>query len=88
MERGRHGLHVLGEESSEENIVPLLERCTGRSRGGEEMNKEGEIHGSRFSLSCGERVHSGHYYESYYTGSQQTSYMDHVLLGGSNGVSP
>lgn len=78
MEEGRHGLHVLGEESSEETIVPLLERCAGRSRGGEEMNKEGKIHGSRSSLSCDERVHVGHYYNSYHTGSQQTSFVDHM----------
>lgn len=49
MERGgRHGLRVLGEESSVENIIPVLERCAGKSWGREEMNKDGKIHGFRF----------------------------------------
>lgn len=31
MERERHGLHVLGAERSVENIIPVLERCAGKT---------------------------------------------------------
>lgn len=42
---GRHGLHIFGEESSGENIIPVLERSAGKSGNGGEMTKEKKTHG-------------------------------------------
>lgn len=46
---GRHGLHLVGEESSGENTVPFFEWYAGkREGGGSNELKKGKIHGPGF----------------------------------------